>query len=247
MRVILVLLALVLAPRMAAADELRLLASVAMKGALERLLPAFYARSGTGVTVQYGTGAAIGKLINDGAPFDVTVATAGQVDQLVASGIVLAAPRPVVGTAVASLAYRSGTAPPDVATEAAFKTTMLAATTISTSDPANGGASAGYFRALCQRLGLTEAVAPKLVLTKPGEGAAPVAAGTALYGVALSSEIAAVPGTSGVPILPADPAGRTVLEAAVAAKSSAPDAARALIAYLTSPDMRAVRLTAGFE
>ena len=70
-------------------------------------------------------------------------------------------------------------------------------------------------------------------------------AGTAQIGVALSSEIAGVPGVSGVPLLPGDPTGTTQWLATLSGRAEAPEAARAFIASLLSPDAMATRRATG--
>jgi molybdate transport system substrate-binding protein len=233
------------APAWAAADELSVVASVAIKPAFDQLVPQFERASGHTIAVRYGAGVAVRKQIDAGEAFDVAIISPAAAADLTKTAVLLPEPQPVVGVTVAALAYKDGTPKPDIATEAAFKATVLAASGISLSDPSLGGASSNYFMAVIKRLGIDAAVQGKLVFTKPGYGAAPVAAGGAQYGAALTSEIAGVPGVSGVPIFPQDPAGATTLVAAVASKSAHADAARAFLAFLTTPAAAAVRKAKG--
>ena len=223
------------APAAGRAAEVKVLASVAIKSMFDEVIPAFETASGDKVVIQYATAAGTAKQASSGEPFDVAVTVAAATDALVTSGVVLAQPRPVVGVAVAALAYREGSARPDISTEAKFRSVVLSAPKISLSDPALGGASAVYFLAVVKRLGLEAQIGPRLIDTKPGQGAAPVADGTARYGVAMTSEIAGVKGARGVPIFPADPASTLTLVASLSAKAAQPAAARAFIAWLQSP------------
>ena len=227
------------------AAEFRLLTSAAIKLALNELVPRFESVSGHKVLLQYDTSAGVRKRIDAGEPFDVSVTTIAATDELIKSGRLLPDPRPVVGVAVTSLAYRTDAPKPDITTQEAFKAILLGATAISVSDPALGGVSSTYFMSILKRLGIETAIQSKLILTKPAEGAIPVGTGAAQYGVALSSEIVDIPGVGSVPIFPTDPASTITLAAAVSAKAAQPEVARSFIDFLLSPDAVSVRKAKG--
>ena len=242
---VLVVALMLATPLAAAAADLRVLSSVAVKSAFDALIPRFEKASGHTIAIEYGTAAGIRKKIDAGEAFDVSVGLASATADLVKAGIVLPEPHPVVGVAVASLAYRTGAPKPEIATPEALKAVLLAASSISLSDPALGGASSNYFIAVTKQLGIADEIAPKLRPGKPGDGAVPVASGAAQYGAALTSEIAGVAGVSGVPIFPADPRSTTTLVATICAKSVHKDAARDFIDFLLTPDSVAVRKANG--
>ena len=229
----------------ARAAELKLLSAAAMKSAFVELLPQFEQATGHRVIVEYGTTAGFRPRIEGNEPFDVAVIVQTATEELVRSGRLLQDPRPVIGITVASLVYKSGTPKPDIATPEAFKTTLLGAAKISLSDPSLGGTSSIYFINVVKRLGLDNAINEKFIITKSGAGATPVVEGSAQYGVALTSEIAGVAGISGVPIFPSDPASTTTLAASISSVSIQPEAARAFIAFLVSPEAIAVRRAKG--
>ena len=232
-------------PTWAKAAELRVLASVAMKSALDTLIPGYEKASGNTIVVAYGAGAGQIKQITGGAVFDVTIVPASAIDGLVQQGVLQPAPRAVVGVTVASLAYRDGTPKPEITTPEALKAVLISARSISLSDPALGGASSNYFMKVVEKLGVGAAIKDKLILTKPGEGAAPVGSGAAEFAAALSSEIAAVPGVSGVAIFPADISGTTTLAIALSSKAAQPEAGRGFVDFLQTPAAVAVRRAKG--
>lgn len=236
---------MVLACGIAAAAEVRVYASVAVKTALDDLAQRYEKASGNTVVLLYGSGAQMAKRIEAGEAFDVSVNLVEATDALIKTGMLLAAPRPIVGVTVATLAYRTGTPRPEITTPDAFKATIAAASSISVSDPAQGGASAVFFMGQLRKFGLEDAVKDRLKLQKPGEGAAPVGTGATQYGAALSSEVAGVKGASGVPIFPQEQGAAVTLAAAVSSKAAQPDAARALIAFLLTPEAMAVRKAGG--
>lgn len=227
------------------AAELKLLAATAMKPAFAELLPQFEQVTGHHVTVEYGTTAKFRPRIEGNEPFDVAVIVQAATEELVKSGRLLQEPRPVIGITVAALVYKSDAPKPDIATPEAFKSSLLSAAKISLSDPALGGTSSIYFLNVVKRLGLEKAITEKLIITQAGAGATPVVEGPAQYGVALTTEIAVVPGISGVPIFPADPASTTTLAASVSSTSLQLEAARAFIAFLVSPKAIAIRRAKG--
>ena len=229
----------------ARAAELKCFCSPALKGALESLEGDISQALGQPLSIRYDATPVIRKNIQGGEPFDVAITVPANVDELTRSGYLLPVPRAVVGVTVASVAYREGAPEPQVAGDAALKAFVLSAPAISLSDPAKGGASSNFFMSAMRRLNLTPVVDGKLVLTEPGDGAVPVAAGKVPYAIALTSEIAGKPGIKGVPLLPSDLAGTFTFIASVSAKSAQGDAARAFIAFLSTPKGLAARKAAG--
>lgn len=219
----------------AAAAELQVLAPVAMKTALLDVLPTLEQASGDTVHTSFQTSPAIRRSIDAGARFDVAITTANAADDLAAVGIILSTPRPTIAAAAAMLAYRTGAPAPDGATPEALQATLLAAPSLSMSDPALGGASSNYVIAIARTRGFADALTPKTVLTQPGQGAFPVRDGTTPLGIALTSEIAGLPGISSTPILPGDPARTITFAATISAHAAEPAAARRLVNGLTTP------------
>jgi molybdate transport system substrate-binding protein len=144
------------------------------------------------------------------------------------------------------LAYRLGGMPPSIDTPEALKATLLGATSISYSDPVNGGASTVYFLGVADRLGIGDAVRKKGIPTKAGEGTKPVGDGQAALGVALSSEMASSVKVVGIPLMPADPKSTIPFGAAVSSTSTAGDAATALVRFLASKDASDILDAEGF-
>lgn len=234
------------APGFAQANApITVLAAVAVKGALDEIGPLFERSTGRRLDVVYDSPASFTRRFAEGEVFDVVIAGAAAVDGWTKTGVLAAGSETTVGSSVASLAYKHGMPVPDISTPDALKTLVLNAKSISYSDPALGGASTVYFLGILQRLGISDAVQQKATLTKPGEGAVPVGSGQTEIGIALSSEIAMVPGVDGVPLFPADPRSTLIEVAAVSTKSTQPDGARAFIQFLLSPDGTAIRKAKG--
>jgi molybdate transport system substrate-binding protein len=230
----------------AQAAEVTLIGSVAFKGPLEILVPQFTKATGHSVKLTLTSAAGAAKQVKDGAICDVVLITPAGLDDLQAAGVTSALTRQTIGTTSVSLAFKAGSPAPDIATPEKLRAVLLAANAISASDPANGGASSTYFLALSDRMGIGAEMRAKLIPTKSGDGAVPVAEGKAALGIGLSSELAATPGVLGEPLQDADPKSKIVLVVATTTKAPQPSAAAEFVHFLAMPDAVAEIRRAGF-
>ena len=126
----------------------------------------------------------------------------------------------------------------------------MAARSIVYTDPAVGGASGIYFEKVLDRLGIAKEIKAKSILntraaTTPN--AEIVARGEAELGIQLISEIVSVPGAELLGPLPGDLQAMTAILAGILTTAPEPDAARALLRFLTSPAAAAAIKAAGME
>ncbi len=75
--------------------------------------------------ISYGLAAALGKEIEGGAPFDLTILAPPQIDALVKQGKIAADTRTVLAKSGMGVMVRTGAPKPDVSTVDAFKKTLL--------------------------------------------------------------------------------------------------------------------------
>ena len=229
------------------AAEIKVLTSVALTSALDELAQQFERASGNKLTIGYSLIADIKKRILEGETADVIILSRPVMDELqkvdkFAPGTVVN----VAGTAV-SVAARAGAAKPDISSVDAFKSSLLAAKSIVYADPAKGGASGVYFSRVLDRLGIAEQMKSKTILVPGAQAADVVARGEAELGVAQASEIVPVAGAQLVGPLPGEYGSLTVFTGGIGATSKAPDAAKALIQFLTGPTASPVFKSKGFE
>src|SRR6266516_5395854 len=130
-----------------------------MRTVLEEVTPAFEQQNGTTVTRVYDSSIALMKRIATGETGDAAVFTAGAIDELIAQGKI--ATRTDLTRSFVGIAVRKGAPQPDVSTPEAFRNTMLAAKSIARSQT---GASGLYFASLIARLGLADALNPKIIV-----------------------------------------------------------------------------------
>ena len=227
--------------------ELKVLTSVALTSALDELAPQFERATGNKLTIDYGLIADIRKRVLEGESADVIILVAAGDGRAPKAGQVCGRPdhkccghRRVGGGA-------GGRAKPDITSVDALKRSLLAAKSIVYADPAKGGASGVYFARVLDRLGIAEQMKAKTILVPGAQAADIVAKGEAELGVAQASEIVPVAGAQLVGPLPGEYASMTVFSAGIGAGTKAPDAAKALIQFLTGPTAAPVFKSKGFE
>jgi molybdate transport system substrate-binding protein len=229
----------------AGAAEIKLMASNALKTAVEELRPAFEKSSGHKVNVQFGAAVPLIAEIEKGATFDLTILTVGGIDDLTKQGKLTAATRAVLANSGAGVAVRKGAPKPDIGTVDAFKRTLTNAKSVAYVEQGGTGI---YLKALIPRLGLAEALKGKVVLLPPENPAAhAVANGEAEIGMTQISEILPYAGAELVGPLPAEIQLTTSFAIAVASNAKEPAAAQSFIAFLKGPSAAAVLKAKGLD
>ena len=110
------------------------------------------------------------------------------------------------------------------------------------------GASAAFFLATVERLGLTQALQGRIVAAESGGAVgASVEKGDLALGVLPVSEILPIAGIDVAGIFPGDLPGFITMTAGVSAHATNAPAARELMAFLTTPASEAVLRTRGME
>ena len=143
---------------------------------------------------------------------------------------------------------RKGTAKPDLSSEEAFKSSMLAARSIAYPDPAGGGASGIYVASLLERLGIAGEMKSKTRLFPPTEVLyGSVASGEVEIGFNQISEILAQPTVELAGPLPSAIQNYTQFAPGIVAGGSQIEVARGLVTLLSSPAAQTVLKAKGFE
>ena len=143
------------------------------------------------------------------------------------------------------MAVREGAPKPDIATVDALISTLLRANSIAYSASVSGD----YLtKELLQRLGIADRVLPKCRRIEGGERVgAVIARGEAEIGFQQISELLPVPGIDHITPLPPEVQKLSIFSAGVAATTSDLDAARAVIAFLSSLDASESIKNSGLE
>ena len=236
----------------AAGAEVRVLSAVGMRQVMLDLGPKFERATGHRLKVSFDSGGVILKRLEGGETADLIMINRSGVERLSGAGRVVQGSVTDLAASVGAVAVRKGAPKPDISTPKAFRRAMLEAKTIACPDPALGGSSGVHIAKVFERLGISEAVRPKLVfVSKPGQAHTMpghlVAEGKAEVALHQMQELMAVPGIEIVGPLPGDLQERFVFTAAVMTGAHDVKAARALIEFLRTPEARAVIKAKGME
>lgn len=241
-----VLFAFAFATGAAGADEIRVLSGGAAQSPLQAALPAFEARSGHKVAIAFAPAGEIAKRVAAGEIYDLLILPAENIDAYEKQGKVVPGSRAPLGKVGIGVAVNERAAAPDISTPEAFKQALLAAKSVVYIDPARG-TSGKHFAGVLQQLGIAGEVNAKATLGSGGYVVAPVGKGEIELGVHQITEILPVPGVKLVGPLPPALQKWTTYTAVAMPGAKSPDAARALVAFLTSADASAIFTPKGFS
>jgi molybdate transport system substrate-binding protein len=222
----------------ASAAEIKLALANALVPVVTDLTGAIEQDTGHTLVLTPGTAGAVFERVRDGEIVDVVMITAPQMDELAKLGKITAESQAVVAKSGLGVAIRAGAPKPDISSVEAFKNGLLAAKSIGYADPAGGAATGVHIAKVIGDLGIAEDVAPKTTLVsgaKPNELTQLVGEGKVEIGITQVSLIVGVSGVELVGPLPAELQNTTVFTAGVVTGGAEPDAAKALIEFLTGP------------
>jgi molybdate transport system substrate-binding protein len=226
----------------AGAAEIRMIASNAVREPYGELLPAFEKSAGHKVSVSWGGTVDIVKRVESGEIADIVIIPAARIDALIKEGRI--ASRTDLVRSGVGVATRAGMPRPDVSSADALRSALLVAKSIVLSS----GPSSLYMPVLFDKLGIAGEVKPKIIQIAPGLGVgATLARGEGEIGFTQMSELMSVKGIEYLGPLPADVQFVTMFSAGLHASAPAPDAARALLKFLTGPEAAPVLKSHGME
>jgi len=229
------------------AAEIRVLSAGAVQPGLVKVIDAFRREAGRDVKVAFATAPEIRKRLGSGETVDVVLAPPAVLDNLVKTGKAAATDRVVVGRIGIGVMVRAGAPLLKIATVDEFKQALLGADALVYNQASTGI----YLEQLFDRLGIGEPLKAK---TMRYPDAAPVLDHISKdkgSEIGLGATTVIIEGESKglkfVGPLPAEIQNYTTYAATVVADSTATDAARALVHYLTTPAAKATFTAAGIE
>ena len=233
------------------ADEpahIRILSAGAPKGGVGACAETFAATTGGEVSVEFATAPVLRERVEGGrAAADIVVAPVPDMQRFAAAGTIVAGTEIVVGSVRAGVAVRAGAPVPDISSAAAFEQALLAADGIVYNEASSGR----YIADLLDRLGLADALREKTVRVPNGAAAMEYLAGSSgtVIGFGQIPEIRRLTdeGVALVGPLP-EPLGKsTTYAAGLLAGAASPDAARALLEFMATPEAARLCTGAGLE
>ncbi|HWZ38208.1 MAG TPA: substrate-binding domain-containing protein [Bradyrhizobium sp.] len=224
-------------------NVLRLLSTLALKGAVERLAGQYQIATGVRLDADFAPTVGLLKRLRGGEKADVVILTGEGLKELVAEGAVVEASQIDLARSWVGIAVKAGHAHPDIASEAALRATLLAARSVAYSKI---GASGIYFAALIQRMGIASEINAKAVITA-GFTAERLVTGEADLAVQQLSELKQVADIEVVGPIPRELQTAAVFTAGRMASSAKATEADALLKYLASPEVAPVLRETGLE
>ena len=230
------------------AAEIKLMSSLGMRVMLTDLITDFERATGHKVTAAYGAPGPIKTRIAEGEPVDVVVLPPPGLDDLVKQGKIVADSKVILARSGMGVGVRAGASKPDISTPEAFKRALLAAKSVSYSDPAIGSPSGAHVVKVLERLGIAEDIKAKSKpYNGPGYHTEFVAKGEIEISLAQISEIMPVQGAELAGPLPADLQLTTVYQTGIGTAAKDQAAAKEFITFVRSPAAAAVIKAKGME
>ena len=229
---------------MASAAEIQVMSSLAIKEAYLELVPRFESETKHKVVTSWVGMVDILKRIKAGESSDLVIGSAAALEELIKAGRIVPASRTDLVKSGVGVAVRAGAPRPDISSGEALKRALLKAKSIAYSS----GPSGVYLSGLFQKWGVAEQLKPRITQTPPGVAVGSVIArGDAEIGFQQVSELLPVAGIDYIGPLPPDIQIVTVFSGAVHAGAKQPEAAKALMKFLTSPAAAPVIRKKGME
>lgn len=220
------------------------ISSMATRQLLSELASDYQQRSGQTVQIESVGGVDAAKRVAAGEVFDVVVLASDAMDKLIAAGHVQADSRVDLVHSGVAVAVRAGAPLPDLSSEAAVRAAVLAAPRLSYSTGPSGVALAQLF----ERWGIADEIRPRIVTPPPGVPVGSLLAkGEVDLGFQQLSELIHLPGITVVGALPAAIQITTTFTAGLCTTATQPHAARALLAFLASPEAHEAKRRQGMD
>jgi molybdate transport system substrate-binding protein len=229
---------------MADAAEIKVLSTQATEDAYKELVPQFEKATGHKVATVFTGTLDVNKRLAAGESYDLIIMSAGSIEEHIKGGKIVPGSRVDLAKSGVGAAVKAGAPKPDIGTVDALKKTLLAAKAIGYST----GPSGVYMVTLFQKLGIADAVKPKLKQTPTGVFVGTIiASGEVDIGFQQVSELSQFKGVDYIGPLPAEVQLFTSFSSGIATGAKEADAAKALVKFLTSPEAAAAFRKRGME
>ena len=224
--------------------EIKVLSSIATREAYLELVPQFESATGHKVATTWAGTTAIMQRMAAGERYDLVVISSSELDELTRQGKVVSGSRVDLAKSGIGVAVRAGASRPDIRSGEALKQALLAAKTVGYTS----GPSGVYMAGLIERMGIAAEVKPKhRGVPSGGTIGTIVASGDAEIGFQQVSELVHIAGIDYIGPLPPDVQCVTVFSCGMQTGAAQPDAAKALVAFLTTPAAKTVMTKHGLE
>lgn len=225
-------------------DTVRLLSTLALKGAVQRLAESCEAASGVSIDADFAPTLALLDRLRSGERADIAILTREGLDQLAGEGRVVADSCVDLARSYVGIAVKAGAVHPDIATEAALRTALLGARSVAYS---RIGASGILFAQLIERLGIAFEINATAQIIPSGFTAERLVSGEADLAVQQISELKQVADIEVVGPIPLALQTPAVFSAGRMAASDQIAAADRVLRFLASREVAPVLRESGLE
>lgn len=218
--------------------DIKLMGVFPVQKVVTELAELFHNEFGHTVTAAFATSGVIRQKLASGESADIIILNDNEISELADQGVVIAHSRTNIARFGLGVVVRKGNTLPDISTVDDLKKTFLAAKSIAYADPlhARGGA---HVATILQRLGITDAVKNKTILSGGGSSTSEaVAKGEAEIGVTGMSKTILAEGTVAAGLLPTELQKFMSLSACVTTQSLVSEAGSAFVTFLAQPSFK---------
>ena len=225
-------------------NSVRVLSTLALRGAVARLAAAYQTASGMRIDADFAPTLALLERMRGGERADLVILTREGLDEMTGEGRVARESAVDLARSYVGVAVRAGAAHPDIASEAALRAALLGARAVAYS---RLGASGILFAQLIARLGIAEAINARAVIIPAGFTAERLVTGEADLAIQQISELKQIDGIEIVGPIPLGLQTPAVFSAGRMSASQRPEAADRLLRYLASAAVAPVLRETGLE
>jgi molybdate transport system substrate-binding protein len=225
-------------------NVVRLLSTLALKGAVLHLAGGYQAAGGARIDADFAPTLALLDRLRAGEVADVVILTREGLDDLAAEAIVVMDSCVDLARSYVGIAVRAGADHPDIATESALRAALLGARSVAYS---RIGASGIFFSQLIERMGIASEINARARIIPSGFTAERLVSGEADLAVQQISELKQVAGVEIVGPIPHQLQSPAVFSAGRLAASKRVVQSDRLLKYLASPEAAPVLRASGLE
>jgi molybdate transport system substrate-binding protein len=211
---------------------------------VNELVPQFEKSTGHKVTMDFAVIAALKRRIDAGEPFDIVIPGPELIDELIKQGKVAGGTRAAFGRTGVAIGVPKGALKPDITTPEKLKRALLGARSVGHS---NEGQTGVHFLEALKRLGILEEMRPKLRALPVREYSSAMQNRELDILASGMGVIMELPEADFVGGLPPEVQSYVKFEIGVSAESKEPEAATALVRFLTSPAVARTFKAKGME
>jgi len=225
-------------------DALRVLSTLALKGAVHSLTGQYHVAGGARIDADFAPTLALLDRLRSGEAADVVILTREGLAELAREGRVVAESCVDLARSYVGIAVRAGAAHPDISTGPALRAALLGARSVAYS---RLGASGILFAQLIERLGIATDINARAKIIPQGFTAERLVSGEADLAVQQISELKQVAGIEVVGPIPYELQTPAVFSAGRMAPSQKAAQADHLLRFLASPEVAPVLRESGLE